>query len=96
MDYNYKRNSVRITSNEYYDVGSVWVLDATHLPYGCSVSYIPDDYLHRLRLVLNMDVSQVWPGFWSTGDNWPKNGESKLGFWSVSIFASSRANSCVL
>ncbi|WRT65338.1 uncharacterized protein IL334_002281 [Kwoniella shivajii] len=35
--YNYKRNSVKITSQDSYDVGSVWVLDAVHLPYGCSV-----------------------------------------------------------
>ena len=35
--YNYKRNSVRITSTDTYDIGSVWVLDAVHLPYGCSV-----------------------------------------------------------
>ncbi|CED84003.1 Concanavalin A-like lectin/glucanase, subgroup [Phaffia rhodozyma] len=35
--YNYKRDSVRITSLDYISVGSVWVLDATHVPYGCSV-----------------------------------------------------------
>lgn len=35
--YNYKRDSVRITSQDSYDVGSVWVVDALHLPYGCSV-----------------------------------------------------------
>lgn len=35
--YNNKRDTVRIQSTDSYDVGSVWVLDAVHLPYGCSV-----------------------------------------------------------
>ncbi|KAK4686775.1 hypothetical protein P7C73_g3342, partial [Tremellales sp. Uapishka_1] len=35
--YNDKRNTVKILSTDTYDVGSVWVLDAVHLPYGCSV-----------------------------------------------------------
>ncbi|WVR04146.1 hypothetical protein IAU60_001145 [Kwoniella sp. DSM 27419] len=35
--YNDKRNTIKITSNDAYPVGSVWVLDAVHLPYGCSV-----------------------------------------------------------
>ncbi|KAJ9121357.1 hypothetical protein QFC24_004695 [Naganishia onofrii] len=34
--YNYKRNSVRLTSNDAYEIGSVWVMDALHVPYGCS------------------------------------------------------------
>ncbi|WVQ77422.1 hypothetical protein IAR50_007108 [Cryptococcus sp. DSM 104548] len=35
--YNDKRNTIKITSEDTYPVGSVWVLDAVHLPYGCSV-----------------------------------------------------------
>ncbi|WWC59856.1 uncharacterized protein I303_102418 [Kwoniella dejecticola CBS 10117] len=35
--YNEKRNTIKITSQDSYEVGSVWVLDAVHLPYGCSV-----------------------------------------------------------
>ncbi|ORY27632.1 concanavalin A-like lectin/glucanase domain-containing protein [Naematelia encephala] len=35
--YNDKRESVKILSQDTYSVGSVWVLDAVHLPYGCSV-----------------------------------------------------------
>ncbi|KAH9942419.1 concanavalin A-like lectin/glucanase domain-containing protein [Epithele typhae] len=31
------RNTVRITTKDFYDFGSIWVFDATHLPYGCSV-----------------------------------------------------------
>ncbi|KAH8825287.1 glycoside hydrolase family 16 protein [Flagelloscypha sp. PMI_526] len=33
----YKRNSVRITSQASYDVGSLWVADIVHIPYGCAV-----------------------------------------------------------
>ncbi|KIY50366.1 hypothetical protein FISHEDRAFT_64979 [Fistulina hepatica ATCC 64428] len=35
--YNYKRNSVRISSNDSYPVGAIIVFDAYHIPYGCSV-----------------------------------------------------------
>jgi len=35
--YNDKRNTVRIASQESYGVGSVWVADMLHVPYGCSV-----------------------------------------------------------
>ncbi|KAH7913963.1 glycoside hydrolase family 16 protein [Hygrophoropsis aurantiaca] len=35
--YNDKRNTVRITSNDSFAVGSVWVTDMYHVPYGCSV-----------------------------------------------------------
>ncbi|KDQ60269.1 glycoside hydrolase family 16 protein [Jaapia argillacea MUCL 33604] len=31
------RNSVRITTQQSYGFGSMWILDVTHLPYGCSV-----------------------------------------------------------
>ncbi|KAG6815058.1 hypothetical protein H0H87_005469 [Tephrocybe sp. NHM501043] len=34
---NQKRGSVRITTNRAYDVGSVWITDMVHIPYGCSV-----------------------------------------------------------
>ncbi|KAF8133894.1 glycoside hydrolase family 16 protein [Boletus edulis] len=37
VPYNDKRNSVRITSNDSYAVGSLWVTDMYHVPYGCSV-----------------------------------------------------------
>lgn len=35
---NDKRNSVRITSQEFFNFGSVWVVDMIHMPFGCSVS----------------------------------------------------------
>ncbi|KAJ7190931.1 glycoside hydrolase family 16 protein [Mycena pura] len=34
---NQKRNSVRITTKSSYSLGSLWIIDAVHLPYGCSV-----------------------------------------------------------
>ncbi|KIJ54491.1 glycoside hydrolase family 16 protein [Sphaerobolus stellatus SS14] len=34
---NFKRNTVRIESADLYDVGSLWIADMLHVPYGCSV-----------------------------------------------------------
>ena len=31
------RNSVRINTKDHYTVGSLWVTDMVHVPYGCSV-----------------------------------------------------------
>ncbi len=36
LQFSEKRNSVRITSTDYYTVGSVWVADMLHVPYGVS------------------------------------------------------------
>ncbi|KAK0459967.1 glycoside hydrolase family 16 protein [Desarmillaria tabescens] len=35
--YNYKRDTVRIASKDRYGVGSIWIADMYHVPYGCSV-----------------------------------------------------------
>ncbi|KAI0265538.1 glycoside hydrolase family 16 protein [Gloeopeniophorella convolvens] len=35
--FNDKRNTVRISSKDRYAVGSVWVADMLHVPFGCSV-----------------------------------------------------------
>jgi len=37
VPFNQKRNSVRITSTDFYDFGSLWIIDLLHIPYGCSV-----------------------------------------------------------
>jgi len=37
VPWNEKRSSIRITSHDFYSVGSLWIIDLTHLPYGCSV-----------------------------------------------------------
>ncbi|KAI9568719.1 concanavalin A-like lectin/glucanase domain-containing protein [Boletus coccyginus] len=31
------RKSVRITTQDAYDMGSLWIIDANHIPHGCSV-----------------------------------------------------------
>lgn len=35
--FNNKRNSVRITTQTSYSVGSLWITDIVHMPFGCSV-----------------------------------------------------------
>jgi hypothetical protein len=35
--YNEKRYAPKLYSKALYDIGTVWVFDAVHLPYGCSV-----------------------------------------------------------
>ncbi|RDB16079.1 putative glycosidase C21B10.07 [Hypsizygus marmoreus] len=37
VQWNQKRNSVRITTQAAYGVGSLWITDMLHIPYGCSV-----------------------------------------------------------
>jgi len=37
VPFNQKRNTIRLQSTESYGLGSLWVMDALHLPYGCSV-----------------------------------------------------------
>lgn len=34
---NEKRNSVRITTQDSFALGTLWMIDAVHLPFGCSV-----------------------------------------------------------
>lgn len=87
VPYNQKRNSVRLTSTDAFEIGSVWVMDALHLPYGCSkhvlisrtcVILTPSRCLARfvrrtntLRGLANLNNS------WSTGvgATWPATGE---------------------
>ncbi|KAM5533509.1 hypothetical protein V8D89_012846 [Ganoderma adspersum] len=37
VEFNLKRNSVKINTHDFFSVGSVFVLDAVHIPFGCSV-----------------------------------------------------------
>lgn len=32
-----KRDSIKITSKQFYGPGTVWIFDANHMPYGCAV-----------------------------------------------------------
>ncbi|KIP06882.1 glycoside hydrolase family 16 protein [Phlebiopsis gigantea 11061_1 CR5-6] len=31
------RNSVRITTKDFFEIGTIWIMDVVHAPYGCSV-----------------------------------------------------------
>jgi len=35
--FNEKRNSVRLSSTDSYKIGSLWIADMVHVPFGCSV-----------------------------------------------------------
>jgi len=37
LQINQRRNSVNIVTRDYFAIGSVWVSDMLHVPYGCSV-----------------------------------------------------------
>ncbi|OCH92531.1 hypothetical protein OBBRIDRAFT_791129 [Obba rivulosa] len=37
VPYNDKRDSVRVTTEDFFPVGSLFIIDLVHLPYGCSV-----------------------------------------------------------
>ncbi|KAI0659613.1 concanavalin A-like lectin/glucanase domain-containing protein [Cubamyces menziesii] len=37
VPFNIKRNSVKIITHDFFPIGSVFVFDALHLPFGCSV-----------------------------------------------------------
>lgn len=42
VPYNQKRDTVRLDSTDYFPVGTVIVIDAIHIPFGCSVSLLLD------------------------------------------------------
>ncbi|KAJ7155085.1 glycoside hydrolase family 16 protein [Mycena filopes] len=48
------RKSVRLTSQAHFDVGTLFVIDALHMPYGCSVW--PSIWLNGV-----LEEGQVWP-----------------------------------
>ncbi|KAH7882814.1 glycoside hydrolase family 16 protein, partial [Phlebopus sp. FC_14] len=37
VPYGQNRKSVRITTQDVYELGSLWIIDLNHIPYGCSV-----------------------------------------------------------
>ena len=53
-----KRNSIRIVSKDQYTVGSVWIADMTHVPFGVRVLSYNRDGLKSIanatRTVLGM------------------------------------------
>ena len=40
VPYNEKRNTIRIASEERYDIGSVFVADFYHVPYGVRLYFL--------------------------------------------------------
>ena len=68
-----KNYQIRITSQDWYAVGSLWIIDLIHLPYGCSVPLCFHHSFHHGKIII--DLTQVWPAFWSKGPHWPDNGE---------------------
>ncbi|KAH8085990.1 hypothetical protein BXZ70DRAFT_555950 [Cristinia sonorae] len=76
-----KRNSIRINSKDRYTIGTLWVADMLHAPWGVSVYQA---FLHGLHYYLTFFVScasvllfqcSVWPAFWSSAPTWPDGGE---------------------
>ena len=72
---------MRLTSNEYYGVGSVFVMDATHVPYGCSVwgvslfQPLELNLCRRATIKLTFTAFLVTQAWWSQGADWPNGGE---------------------
>lgn len=48
LQFNEDRNSVHIASRDYFSVGSVWVADMLHVPYGVSRHFIAESRSGRL------------------------------------------------
>lgn len=43
VQFNQNRNSIRISTKDHFTVGSLWIVDMLHVPYG--VSYVDNDPL---------------------------------------------------
>lgn len=43
--FNQKRNTVRISTTDRFAVGSVWIADMLHVPFGVSLSFSSSCYL---------------------------------------------------
>ncbi|KZV99653.1 hypothetical protein EXIGLDRAFT_724659 [Exidia glandulosa HHB12029] len=37
VDWNFKRDAVRITTQDTYNLGTLWIFDVYHIPWGCGV-----------------------------------------------------------
>jgi hypothetical protein len=76
-----RRNAVRINTNELYGVGTVWVGDFVHVPFGVRFFFCTGFVLR----VSNRSQCSVWGAFWSTATEaeiapavWPTGGEIDL------------------
>ncbi|KAG6329929.1 hypothetical protein ID866_9158, partial [Astraeus odoratus] len=89
VTYGQQRNSIRITTQDAYELGSLWVIDANHIPYGCSVwpafwSFGPkwpdDGEIDIIEAINLMDYNQMaihtTPGCTQSGKNYGQLGTS--------------------
>ncbi|KAN0130624.1 glycoside hydrolase family 16 protein [Lactarius tabidus] len=74
---NSDRNTVRITTEEAFPVGNLWIVDMLHVPFGVGQHFL--DLLMRANAPSPIAKSKcsVWPAFWSyaVASNWPAGGE---------------------
>ncbi len=76
LKFNQNRNSIRISSKDQFTVGSVWVADILHVPYG--VRSVPF-YTHEVACADDPGYQcSVWGAFWSSAPTWPLGGEVSL------------------
>lgn len=59
VPFNEKRRTVRITSDDAYGVGSVFVFDVFHIPFGVSSMVFRLHHLYRLTLPLSVLCGQL-------------------------------------
>jgi hypothetical protein len=50
---------IRITSQDFYGVGSLWIIDLTHLPYGCSVHAYPVELFKEMNHWVDTGVASI-------------------------------------
>lgn len=73
LTFGQNRNSVRIVSKQQFTVGSVFIADMLHIPYGVRVP--PSHPFVRPDLSIFPPQCSVWPAWWSSAVEWPQGGE---------------------
>ena len=73
LSFGEKRESIRMTSKDRFKVGSVWIADFLHVPYGVRPS--PTALLFSVLIRVLPFQCSTWPAFWSTTPDWPIGGE---------------------
>lgn len=83
------RNSVRITTQAAYDIGSLFVMDAYHVPYGVSAVSTAKGSRIKADAILLLQCA-VWPAFWTHARSWPSGGEQDI-FEGVNLASTNQA-----
>lgn len=60
LTFNQNRNSVRVTTKDRYAVGSLWLVDMVHVPFGVSV--VLHNFAFRILTALSYSVRYGLPG----------------------------------